>query len=834
MKFSLTLWRKLVLLHLTMVVAGVMAFGYIAHEIVSGTIQTQHTDFLAIRQKDAKIRANETAEMLNRGVASTLDELRRAVVSAVDAADHARVMSQADDSRVRESTGRRMAATMTALRLDIFTALDRAGRVVVRGSDPRVHGDLTYAQAGKDGDQPTVDMLTLVKRACAGQTTAAIEALPEAMLATERYTRANWTPPVPKRDRPRGFTSGTLADFAEIALLSEQLPMIEPHTQYEKRGMAMVVVAPVRDSSGAVLGAIAAGRILNRTPGVLSRHLGVRGDIGALYLGKCRIAVAADAAGVAKPVGDVLDESVAQALLAGGITPAVVEALASIGDLGAYRVLLDSQKRAIGAVCARTPTSQFVVEIEGERVSERLAQANSQRIILLTATIAAMLALAIIIVYAERLSKPLRELVRLSRSIASGNLNVRAPEKGGDEVSMLARSMNQMATELEKSYGELEDKVIERTRSLQMSEARYRDLIESAPDMIHILDDEGRILSVNAREVKVLGYARNALGQMHLRDIVAPRCWDATEQAVRGAFLSLAPQRYETVLVTRDGEEIVAEVTTMTRRENGRSIQTNIIRDVTEQRRLQHQLIESERLSAVGELVSGVAHEIRNPLNTLGITVRNLKDDIARDEPREEVRKEYDESLDILVSELDRLDRLTDDFMKVVRIPDVVSDECDLGALIADLLGVVSAEAKELGVEILSQLPDPLDTVRADTELLRQAFLNLLLNGMQAVERGGRVEVRIAQDPEQTVVSFADNGCGIPPDDRDQVFDIFFTTKAGGAGIGLSLVHRIARGHGGSVTFDTQVGKGSTFHFALPANSPRAEAGRADEPREPA
>lgn len=836
MKFSLTLWRKLVLLHLTMVMVGVMAFGYIAHEIVSGTVQTQHTDFLAIRQKDAKIRANETVEMLSRGLASTLDELRRAVVTAVDTGNYAKVVLQPSDPSFRKSAAHRMTTAMRALRLDIFTLLDRTGRAVIRGSDPNSYGDLAYTWAGGYGDRPTVNMRNLIERASAGHTTAAVEALPGAMLATERYTRAAWTPPVPKRELPRDLGTGTLADFAKIALLPEHLVAMGPQVLYEERGMAMTVVTPVRDGSGSVLGAVAASRVLNRTPDVLAHYLGVRGDIGALYLGKCRVAAAADVAGVARPVGDVLDESVAQALLAGRITQAGVEALSSMGDLAAYRVLLDSQKRAIGVVYARTPTSQFGVEIEGERVSERLAQANSEKIILLTATTAGMLALAIIIVYAERLSKPLRELVRLARSIASGNLNVRAPEKGGDEVGMLARSMNQMATELEKSYGELEDKVIERTRSLQMSEARYRDLIESAPDMIHILDQEGRILSVNAREVKILGYARDALGQMHLRDIIAPRRWAATEQAVQHAFHSSIPQRYETVLVTKEGQEIAAEVTTMTRRENGRAIQTNIIRDVTEQKRLQHQLIESERLSAMGELVSGVAHEIRNPLNTLGITVRNLRDDITRDEPREEVRKEYDESLDILVSELDRLDHLTDDFMKVARIPEVVHDDCDLPALMADLIGVASGQAQELGVEIVSHFPDTLDPIRADGELLRQAFFNLLLNGLQAVERGGRVGVSIAQDPEQTEVSFEDNGCGIPADDREQVFDIFFTTKAGGAGIGLSLVHRIARGHGGNVTFDTQVGKGSTFHFVLPTHSPRAgvESEQADERQTPA
>ena len=828
MKFSLTLWRKLVLLHLTMVVAGVMAFGYIAHEIVSGTVQTQHTDFLAIRQKDARIRANETAEMLNRGVASTLDGLRRAVVAAIDAGDYADAISQPDDSSLREFTARRMAAAMKALRLDILTLLDRDGRALARGSDPHAQGDLTYDREGGRGTRPTVSMRSLIERALAGRTTAAIEAFPAAILATERFTRAVWHPPVPKRTLPRDAVIDTLADFAKIVLRPERSEAMEPQELWEERGMAMTVVTPVRDGAGHVRGAMVAARLLSRTPDVLAHYLGVRGEIGALYLGKCRVAVAADAAGVARPVGDVLDEAVAQALLAGRITQAGVEALASMGDLSAYRVLLDSQKRAIGVVFARTPTSQFGVEIEGERVSERLAQANSKKIILLTATTAGMLAVAIIIVYAERLSKPLRELARLARSIASGNLNVRAPEKGGDEVGMLARSMNQMATELEKSYGELEDKVIERTRSLQMSEARYRDLIESAPDMIHILDEGGGILSVNAREVKVLGYAREALGQMHLRDIVAPRCWPATEQAVQGAFHSSVPQRYETVLVTKGGQEISAEVTTMTRRENGRSIQTNIVRDVTEQKRLQHQLIESERLSAIGELVSGVAHEIRNPLNTLGITIHNLKDDIARDEPREEVRKEYDESLDILVSELDRLDRLTDDFMKVARIPEVVPDECDLRPLMTDITRIASGEAQELGVEIVSHFPDTLEPIRADAELLRQAFFNLLLNGLQAVEPGGRVEVRVVQDPEQTDVSFSDNGCGIPADDREQVFDIFFTTKAGGAGIGLSLVHRIARAHGGNVTFDTQVGQGSTFHFVLPASAPHAKP--ADEP----
>lgn len=825
MKVNLTLWRKLLLLHLAMVMAGVGVFGYIANEIVSGALQTQHTRYLVIRRKDAKIRANETVEMLTRGLSNELEDMRRAVVTVVASGAYAEATSRPREPDALDRVGRRMALTMSALHLDIFSLVDTDGAVVIRGTDPTRTGDRAYRWGGQGQPTPTSDVWQLVARALAGQSLASVEALPASILATERYVRDAWVqPPHGPRVRQDGpFAS--LAEFARIELLVSHGFFPAPEGAWEERGLALAVVTPVRDGKGQVTAAAIACRLLNRSAEVLAQSIGVRGDIGALYLGRGRVAVTADASGVAKAIGSVLPEPVADALLVGRVTQAGVEALASLGDLAAYRVLLDGQKRPIGVVYARTPTSQFGIELETERVSERLAQANSKKIIWMTAATAGLLSLAITIVYLEFVSKPLRRLVRLSQSLAAGDLDVRAPERGSDEVSMLARSMNQMATALGKSYRELEDKVVERTRSLAQSEARYRDLIESAPDMIHTLDEEGHILSVNAREVEVLGYTRSEIEHMSLRDIVPKRLWQAAQAAVNRAFQSPYPQRYETSFVTQDGRELSAEVTTTIRRENGRPIQTNIIRDVTEQRRLQRQLIESERLSAVGEMIIGVAHEIGNPLNTLGITVRNLQDDIARSNPPKELKQEYDESLDILVSELDRLNRLIDDFMKVARIPLVMVEDCDLRAVISALVKVVSPQARDAGVEIAVHIPDNIGHVPADTELLRQAFINLVLNSIEAVEPGGKVSVDVAQNDAETVVSFADNGCGIPDEHRDRVFDIFFSAKDGGSGIGLSLVHRIARAHRGSVTFDTEVGKGSTFHFVLPRKQSLVAAG---------
>ena len=819
MKISLTLWRQLVLLHLTMVVVGVVSFGYIAREIVSGTAQTQHTRYLLFRQKDAKIRANETVEMLSRGLRTDLDVLRRGVEAAVAGERCAAAFASSDDPDAARVLTERMVRVMNTMHLDILTLVDPAGRVALRASDPHRKHDTAYQWPGTPLPKPTADVNQLLARARAGQTVASIEALPASILATERYGRGQWArdPDAPLPAEPGEFR--TLADLARIELDAPAASALtDVYETWEERGLALTVVTPVRDDAGQIVGAAIACQLLNRTPGPLSRHLGVRGDIGALYLGRARVAMAADAAGVAKPIGSTLSEPVTQALLAGSVTQAGVEALASLGDLSAYRVLLDSQKRPIGVIYARTPTSQFGVVLESERVSERLAQANSNKIIWMTAATVGLLGFAIIIVNAEFLSKPLRDLVVFAQAIAAGDLDVRAPERGSTEVNVLARSLNQMAIELEKSYRELEDKVLERTHRLEVSEARYRDLIESAPDMIHTLDETGRITSVNAREAEVLGYTQAELEQMHLHELIAPDAWEATQAAVARAFASPSPLRYETVLVAKDGREICAEVTTTVRREGGQSIQTNIIRDVTEQRALQRQLIESERLSAVGEMIFGVAHEIRNPVNTLGITVRNLRDDIARSHPETELQREYDESLDILVSELERLDGLIEDFMTVARVPQLVLEDCDLAALIQDLVKMVASHAEQAGIETAAELPAGLEHIQGDGELLRRALLNLILNAMEAIEPGapGRVGIRVAQDESETVVSVADNGCGIADEHRDRVFDIFFTTKDSGSGIGLSMVHRIVRAHGGRVTFETTVGQGATFRVVLP------------------
>ena len=331
MKISLTLWRQLVLLHLTMVVVGVVSFGYIAREIVSGTAQTQHTRYLLCRQKDAKIRANETAEVLSRGLRTDLDILRRGVEAVVAGERCATAFDSTGDPDAAKALAERMVRVMNTMHLDILTLVDPSGRVALRASDPHRKHDTAYQWPGTPLPKPTADMSRLLARARAGQTVASIEALPASILATERFGRGQWPrgPDDPLPAEPGQFR--TLADLARIELDAPTTAgLTDVHEPWEERGLALTVVTPVRDDAGQVLGAAIACQLLNRTPDPLIRHQGVQGDIGALYLGPARVAVAADAAGVAKPIGSTLSESVAQALLVGSVTQAGVEALASL------------------------------------------------------------------------------------------------------------------------------------------------------------------------------------------------------------------------------------------------------------------------------------------------------------------------------------------------------------------------------------------------------------------------------------------------------------------------------------------------------------------------
>ncbi|HEY5974199.1 MAG TPA: ATP-binding protein [Geobacteraceae bacterium] len=229
---------------------------------------------------------------------------------------------------------------------------------------------------------------------------------------------------------------------------------------------------------------------------------------------------------------------------------------------------------------------------------------------------------------------------------------------------------------------------------------------------------------------------------------------------------------------------------------------------------IEEQLRRAERLSALGELSAVLAHEIRNPLGSIKGTAEILRDDFQPGD------RKY-EFLEILTREADRLNRVVEDFLGLARPVPAERASFDLATEMAETAALIASEADQRRVRIILRV-DGLPLLRGDREKLRQVFLNLMQNGIQAMASGGELTVTataLAADERQPAgigIAIADQGSGIPPENLERLFDPFFTTKAGGTGLGLAIAQKIVESHNGRITVVSDPGQGATFRVWLP------------------
>jgi two-component system, NtrC family, sensor kinase len=230
----------------------------------------------------------------------------------------------------------------------------------------------------------------------------------------------------------------------------------------------------------------------------------------------------------------------------------------------------------------------------------------------------------------------------------------------------------------------------------------------------------------------------------------------------------------------------------------------------------QQELIRAERLAAVGRVSAQVAHEIRNPLSSIGLNVEMLQDQLG--ESHFDSAAEAKEARDLLASvmrEVDRLTEITEDYLRLARLPTPSKRPEDLKKILEEVVGFAREELERAGVKIVSELADGLP-ISADEGQLRQVFLNLIRNAREAMPDGGTLTVRAAPTSALIEVRVSDTGTGIPPEVREKLFEPFFTTKPGGTGLGLSLSRQIVEAHGGRIDVESAPSRGTTFLLEFP------------------
>lgn len=242
-----------------------------------------------------------------------------------------------------------------------------------------------------------------------------------------------------------------------------------------------------------------------------------------------------------------------------------------------------------------------------------------------------------------------------------------------------------------------------------------------------------------------------------------------------------------------------------------------IANDITREKISEREQIESEKISSVLNLAGGVAHELGNPLNSIGIHLQLVRRALAKPQELSPERKaELSESVEVCISEVKRLDMIIENFLKALRPirPDV--SECDALTPLAETLNVLSRELSDIGIKVSVKADSALPKILADKNLLKQLYFNILRNAMEAMDGGGAIDISASSDDEFVRITFSDTGCGMDESALSRLFEPYFTTKPNGHGLGMMIIRSIVRAHNGKIDVESKKGVGTKISVSLP------------------
>lgn len=345
-------------------------------------------------------------------------------------------------------------------------------------------------------------------------------------------------------------------------------------------------------------------------------------------------------------------------------------------------------------------------------------------------------------------------------------------------------------------------------------EEQYRLIVEAAPNGMLLTDERGTIVMVNASALRQFGYEREELlGQSVEMLIPGPSRPD--HQQHHAGFMK-APEarsmggRRELFGLRKDGSEFAVEIgLTPIQTAKGRGVVASVV-DISERKRLEMQLRRAERLAELGTLASGMAHEIGTPMNVILGRAEYLFQRTAD----EGMKK----GLATIVTQVERITKVMNQLLAFARRRAPERRAVDFGEIVEDSLEMFQERITQNRIMIDKTIESSLPPVRADRDQLIQVLINLVMNSLHAMPEGGRLRLSLAREDDHVRFEVADTGHGMPEEIRSKVFDPFFTTKefGKGTGLGLTVVKGIIEEHGGTITLESAVEKGTTFTIRLP------------------
>jgi len=359
-------------------------------------------------------------------------------------------------------------------------------------------------------------------------------------------------------------------------------------------------------------------------------------------------------------------------------------------------------------------------------------------------------------------------------------------------------------------------------RQLESSEQQHTALESNLNQMLHTLKDgvmlftsDGRVVIASEAVSNFLPFDRVQVLDASVETIFSSQ--SALDLAVRQAFAD------QTTLIDEEiqldsGRTVELSIDFIMGSEAGGLGALLTLHDAETEQELEREIEVSRRLAAIGRLTAGVGHEVKNPINAMVVHLELLRGKLAQPSSSDAALKH----VEILSSEMQRLDRVVQALADFSRPIDLHLHDHDLGDLVRSVLDLAFGELEQNNVQIQFTATAPRLPVRVDADLIRQAILNIFLNAVQAMPDGGEMRLSLYVDQQSAVLSIQDEGDGIPMEARPRIFDLYFTTKARGSGIGLAMTYRIVQLHGGALEFTSRTiyesasNPGTEFRLCLP------------------
>ena len=451
---------------------------------------------------------------------------------------------------------------------------------------------------------------------------------------------------------------------------------------------------------------------------------------------------------------------------------------------------------------------------------------KSQNILLAVIILTIILGLAFGIKSSSFIAGAVNTVSKAAQLVAAGDLDQRVTVRTGDEIESMADSFNTMTSNMKRMVEELQHEISERKRAeeaLRESEQWLSTTLRSIGDAVIVTDAQGLVTLMNPVAEDLTGWDEAGTVGKPLEDvfnIINEQTGYLAESPVarvmrEGVLVGLADH---TILIAKDGtKRSIADSGAPMRDEEGNIIGTVMVfRDITELKQLEEQLVRKEKLATIGQLASGVGHELRNPLGVIGNSAYYLN--MKLKDADEKVRKH----IEIQLREVQRANKIITDLLDFSRTRPPSLEKGDVNSIIKDtLVDIKVPENISLGTHLNDELPG----ILVDPDQIRQVFLNVISNAVQAMPEGGRLEIKTGVKDDFAEIMLRDTGEGIPKEQLQNIFEPLFTKKAKGIGLGLSIVKGIVEGHKGTIEVESEVGKGTTFTIKLPLQRIEEEGG---------